>query len=194
MAVSIPDSQAPNRQRWGMYTPGGLQITPYSTKTFETPGRRWITELEWSRRDYDGSADLEALLVQIKGQAGEFTCPNWMHASPRGTASGNPVAASLTSYGVSLPTSGWGASETVLMAGDCFTINGEFKMVTEDVESDENGLATVSFEPALYTAVQAGTALLTSRPVCTFRMLQDEVRVTFDEGGMVSIKIKGVES
>ena len=61
--------------------------------------------------------------------------------------------------------------------GDFFTVQDELKMVTENVMSNAQGAAIVSFKPALRKPINAGPAQIVElqNPYCLMRATEDDV-------------------
>jgi hypothetical protein len=120
------------------------------------------------------AAAWQAFTAQCRGMAGRFYGFDPDAKTPRGTALGSPVVHGASQTGVTLNTDGWTPLESgLLLPGDYFTVNGELKMVTAQVDSDSNGEAAISFEPSLRASPADNDPLTTTSPTCVMMMADD---------------------
>lgn len=131
-------------------------------------GHAWQIELNYSAMTRATFSPLWAFLVKQAGQYGTF---EWSPSTPfatQGTGGGTPLVNGASQTGTSLTTDGWSNSQTVMKAGDFFTVAGDTKVhqLTEDVTSNGSGQATMTFFPALRQS-PADNAIIDITP--TFR-------------------------
>ena len=85
-----------------------------------------------------------------------------------------PTVAGGFQTGNTLITSGWPALATPLFAGDFFSLGSDTQtrlhQLTEDVVSDEAGLATLSFVPRLRASPDDGALLEIAAPAVVLRL------------------------
>lgn len=134
------------------YSPTFVSVTHGLGRQVRSRGAHaWLIELRYGAITYDDFGPLWAFLNKQAGQYGVFY---WSPGSPfatRGTGSGSPYVQGAGQTGQSLDTDGWGGSQTVMKAGDFFSVEGDTKVyqLTEDVISNSGGEATMTFFPAL---------------------------------------------
>jgi hypothetical protein len=161
----------------------------------ENPGARWFATYSIKTAKRAEMNAVLAFLVKLRGGANSFYGYDPAATTPLGTGSGTPVVNGASQVGSSLVTDGWGNSETVLMAGDYFTVNGEMKMVTEDVTSDSSGNATIQFEPVLRVSPPDNAAITVNTPTCKMRLIDDD-QTQWREGvnGFYEISFSAIET
>ena len=119
--------------------------------------------------DEEKSIQIKSWLMKLRGGANYFEYGDPDYTAPRGVATGTPVISGGGQSGNTLVTSGWTPSITnILRDGDYFSVNGEFKRVVEDTNSDGSGLATLTFEPPLRVSPPDTTAIITNNPTVQF--------------------------
>lgn len=163
---------APRLVRWGLTSNTMSFSSPLSgaMQTVEMPGARWRCSFVMENLAEADAALLQALLVQLRGQANRLLLHNFARPTPRGTATGTPLVNGASQTGVSLITDGWTAGITALRTGDFFGVNGELKMVTADAVADGSGNATISFEPPLRSSPADNAAITTTKPLAIFML------------------------
>lgn len=115
----------------------------------ELAGARWIAQLTFTNRQSDtGAPELTVFVEGQRGGAGRFflSPPD---LNQRGELTGTPTVDGDGQLGSSLIVSGFLPNTTPLKAADYIEVNGELKRVSQDVEADLNGDATITFNPPL---------------------------------------------
>jgi len=104
----------------------------------ELPGARWRGSVAFSNRTRQEANKIKAFMTSLGGQVGRFYLTPF-DAYQSGTMSGAGVVNGAVTAGVSsLPTDGWeGDQDTLFEAGDYIEVNGELKMVTDDVAGSD---------------------------------------------------------
>lgn len=118
-------------------------------QTAEMDGARWVMTLTFGNREGRVAAALRGFLAAMNGRANRFyyTPPD---LNNYGTATNGGIVSGAGQSGITLSTSGWAINQPLLFAiGDYFEVNGELKMITEDISSDASGNATLKFAPKL---------------------------------------------
>jgi hypothetical protein len=162
-------------------------------QTVDRGGERWVITLQFQNLNGDNRGELQGFLAKLNGQQHRFTLPN--HAEPqRGAFGGTPLVAGGSQTGVSLDIDGCSATITNWMrAGDWFSVNGELKMSTADVNSDGGGLATLSFTPRLRSSPADNAAITTSLGTGTFILADNGVSWSNSPGGFSDLSITAIE-
>ncbi len=171
-----PDNVFPAAAQW-LAQPNSQTFTSPLDKTTQTismPGFRWKCNLQFKNMTRAEFGALSGLMIRLRGMYGRLWVPHPSNATPRGSGAGNPVVSGANQTGASLATSGWAASQAVLLAGDFFNVNGELKAVVQDVQSDGGGNATIVFEPPLRAPPPNGSALALNYPSCLMRLAADD--------------------
>ncbi len=197
MIYTFPSTIIPARTDWQLQS-NTQSFTSPLTKTAQTkelPGARWVASMSFSDRNQDNSRDLMAFLVKLRGQAGRFYLYDHGLPTPRGAATGSPLVKGSGQTGTTLAIDGWSGSVTnILKAGDYLEVNGELKIVTEDINSVA-GEATVTFEPPL-RAAPSDNAVVTITKAPAIMRLQDDDQAKWGTRGpsLSSFSITAIES
>lgn len=134
----------------------------------ELTGARWIAQLTFSNREAStGAPELTVFVESQRGGAGRFFLlpPD---LNQRGELTGTPTVNGAGQLGTSLVVSGFLPNTTPLKAADYIEVNGELKRVTQDVNADVNGDATIVFNPPLRKAPANATPIEMVEPRGTF--------------------------
>lgn len=185
--LTMPSSPVARSTRFSMQNVVGVAESPFTLKqqTHAWQGQKWIVNVELPRMARATAAEWTAFFLKLRGQYGTFYLGDWDATSPRGTATGTPVANTTGSPSVNIAgdrifyTSGWSTGITgILLAGDYIQINtgssSTLHMVVNDASSDGSGLTTLDIEPALRTDIANGTSITTSNPKGVFRLMNND--------------------
>lgn len=161
--------------------------------------RAWLAQLRGQAgRFYFGpSASMAGSTggtISITCDSTLFTCDEtWITCDNNGRQFQPPYGDGvyLSGDGTSILTEGWDdrfSPIDVLGVGDFFSVelaNGKrsLHLVTEPVEVDSDGLATINFEPPLRSAPAPGAPINYLNPSCIFRLASDaEGAPTYEPG------------
>ena len=138
-------------------------------------GARWRASYTLPRMKRAQMAEWQSFLLQLEGGVNTFYAYDPDARIPRGLATGTPLVNGASQTGSSLVIDGAAASVTNwLYAGDYFTVNGEFKMVTANVTTNGSGQATINFKPALRSAPADNAAILLGLDCYCAMILEDD--------------------
>ena len=168
----------PNSMTWELIA-NSQQFVALSgaIQTAQRPGQRWTVQLEYAALVAADRAVLQAFVVQVLGQADNFTLTPHDY-SPRGAfeikagfSRAQINGASQTGNSLSIDkckndTANW------IRAGDFFQIGTELKMATADASSDGSGEITIEFVPELRTSPANNSDVIVSDPAGVFRFVQ----------------------
>lgn len=143
-----------------------------TVRTLERKGARWRVTLTFDDLDGAERAELQGFLAKVRGFANRVLLPIFAHTN-RGAGGGTPVVSGGSQSGATLNSSGWPITTTVLRRGDFFSVNGELKIVTDDVVSDGAGLAAINFSPILRSPPPDATAIVLPPSTALRVMLAD---------------------
>ncbi len=165
------------------------------TQHLELAGARWLATFTFKTAKRSEAAAVTAFVSNLLGGANTFYGYDPNATTPLGTGSGTPLVNGSNQVGRSLVTDGWATGQTVLKAGDYFTVNGEMKMVSADVTSDGSGNATITFVPALRTSPANNAPLTITSPTCLMVPTDDQQsQWQMDESGFYTIVFNAVET
>jgi len=174
MATPWPLTVRPRTQSFYIQTLSVVFTNPYTNvqQVLERDGQRWVSAIEIERGG-DLARELDALLAGLRGPAGAVLLPDFRTLSARGSLAGDPHLSGGS--GRTLSLSGCTPNATgVLLPGDMIqTSTGRGHIVTEQVDADGSGTASVPIEPRLREPVTAGP-LVTSDVRIVMRLTSDD--------------------
>jgi hypothetical protein len=197
MTSSFPAGIEIRSSRFGLKTNTQLYTSPLSgdTQRAELPGARWFATYTLVPKKRADIAAIQAFLANLAGPAGSFYGYDPNATNPRGAGGGTPLVNGASQTGSSLITDGWPNSTAVLKAGDYFTVNGEYKMITADVTSDGSGNATLSFAPALRSSPADNDPITITNPTCIMRLVDDDQAAwDISEAGFYDVTFNAIET
>lgn len=135
-----------------------------------------VWEFDGTLVDYDGpeAAAIRSFFAKLEGSKHTFRLP--VPGYTKSGYTGYLVASNTTARQSSLEANiGLSQSMALFKEGDYFTINDEFKIVTEAVATAANGFATINFKPALRKSIVTGTQLGILNPTVLMYATEDDV-------------------
>lgn len=163
------------------------------------PTHRWEMTLKSVNLPLLDSRAVSAWVNSLGGRNGTFTAVIPEISTPKGVASGAPVANSAHAIGVGvISISGFSASVLgQLRAGDMVKFGNHSKVyqVILDVSSSASGTATLSIYPRLMKAVPAGTAVTVRDVPFLLRLDNDiqEYKLSAQNSGFVRLELDCIE-
>lgn len=167
-----PDALRPASVEWALITPQLVGRSAFDgTAQADTLGApRWAFTITTGAMRRDEAPEWEAHILRLRGMVNRVRCWDWRREAPIGVATGAPVVR-VAGLGASLAVEGWTPSVGgILRAGSWMGINGELKLLTESIDSDALGRATIKFEPPLRASVAVGTPLILAKPTAKFML------------------------
>lgn len=123
-----------------------------------------------------------AWFALLHGQQGYFWLGHPLYAAPQGSALGTPLVSGAAQTGRTLTTRGWSGSKTgLLLPGDYFQMGVRLHMVTQPVNSDVSGNASISFWPKIRESQSDGAFLNLSNPQGLFSLKSNTRKFTSSE-------------
>ena len=136
-----------------------------------------------------------AWLANLHGQAGYFWLGHPLYSVPFGSALGTPLVNVANQTGRTLNTKGWTANKTgLLLPGDHFQIGVRLHMVTQPVNSDASGNASISIWPRIREPQADGAFLNLSNPQGLFSLKNNTRKFTSNEAKTWGISFSAVEA
>ena len=160
-------------------------------------GQRWEVDVSLPPMRRDQAAAWLAWLAKLDGTLHTFNVGDPMNASPQGSAGGTPLVAGASQTGASINIDGCATSQTGwLKAGDYIQLgaaaDARLYMVTDDVDTNASGEATVNIWPQIRTAPSDNASVIVSNTVGTFRLSSDASTWSFDNAKIYGIQFSGV--
>jgi len=178
MAISyprtLPSTPGIKSNRFGLVFNIDTMTSPISKQANHDikAGHRWEGMYTFPPISSSQARVWKAWFATMYGPAKTFYAFDPDVRSPNGTAStgsDTPLVKGASQTGNSITTDGWRTSSSgLLLPGDPAQIGGELKIITEQVDSDGSGNATVNFMPELHVSPGDDTAIVFDNPVGTF--------------------------
>lgn len=180
----------PARFVWRLRSPSLAFTSPLSgqTQTLALPGSAaWGVSMEWAALDRARSAELEAFIARLRGQANRLVLWNLGRPALRGAGGGTPVVNGAGQTGSTINISGLPNNLTGwALPGDMVGVGGELKMVTASVNSNGSGQAAMSVEPPLRASPSNGSAIVVSQPTTRFMLVEGQAEWVYDRPNLVT--------
>ncbi len=134
-----------------------------------------------------------AALIQLAklGNTFEIYPPGWEQGA--GYTGANPLVNGAAQLGTSLVCDGAAINDLVLLEGDGFDVNDEFKVATQDANSDGAGNVTFNFEPALRASPPTTDPVDVKTPTIIMRMLAPNVGVSATLPDRINMSFDAIE-
>jgi len=161
-------------------------------------GSIWIARYTIPKMKRETAAAWIAFFSKLEGKFNTFNAydPNWK--INRGISAGTPLVNGVSQTGSILITDGWTIStKNILMQGDYFSVNGELKQITDNVNSDVGGNATINFKPALRESPAENEVISVNPATTTMYLSSNNVLSDYesDEKGVYnSLTFSGAEA
>lgn len=164
--------------------------------TAQRIGQFWTGTFNFGNNKADSQVikDIQVWLAKLDGASGRFYAFDPDRRTPAGTGNGTPLVDGEDQSGFELQTKGWDSNETVLLAGDYFEFNGEYKLVTDDVISDGSGLATIQFAPEIRQTPPDEEPLVVNNPKGIFLLTDSSSIWNSNKNKVVDISINFAET
>lgn len=173
--ITIP-SLDPNRINVQLVRPGDQTIRLMNGKKKYVGGTdaEWRAVLAIEPLTLAESKAWKAAFVQLAKRGNNFKLPT-IGVQGLGSSAGlgfSPLVKGASQLGTSLLADGVTASSLIAVSGDGLEVNGEFKILTADANSNGVNEVTFNFEPALRSSPADNAAIQLDKP---------EITMAFDE-------------
>ncbi len=140
-------------------------------------GGRWVATYALPSMNRTLASAWQSFFAQLEGKAETFNAKDPERLSPLGIGTGEtPLVNGASQTGKTLITDGWTINQTgLLLQGDLFSVNGELKIITSDVDSDSGGNATINFSPALRASPANNDLLTVDNTTIEMRLNLDDI-------------------
>jgi hypothetical protein len=175
MTINLPISPGFTNSRFGLETNTQSFTSPFTraVQRVSLGGARWSWSVSLPAMNRDRAAPWKAFFDLLEGAANTFYGFDPDGVVPRGKALGNPLVNGASQTGSSLVIDGCTPNTTFLKAGDYFTVNTEYKRLTQDAIADGSGNATLTFKPALRNSPLDNAVITVDRPKCIMALVDD---------------------
>lgn len=198
--LNLPSSISIRTSNFGLQGNTQVHESPLSgeTQRIENTGLRWFGTFTLSANNRAKMAEVQAFLVKLRGQYNSFYAYDPDAKTARGSAGttpGTPLVNAGSQTGTSLNIDGATASATgYLLPGDYFTVNNELKMITEQIDTNGSGEATLVFEPPLRNSPSDNATITLATPKCIMMMIDDkQAQWDANQFGVYNITFSAIE-
>ncbi len=193
MTIYTFPSVVPNESQIDFISNTQTFVSPISgaVQTVDRGGERLIYRMSFRNLQNPDRALLIGFIAQLNGQQHRFQVYN--HAEEnRGVLSGTPQVVGAGQTGNTLNIDGVGSVNNWMRTGDFFSVNGELKISTSDINSS-GGTATLQFSPRLRVSPADNDPVTVSQGVGTFMLLEPQTSWANRPNGLSDFTIVGIE-
>lgn len=172
MPINFPANIYPQNEQWISESNPSVFRSELNNieQVTEMPGTRWRCSMPFVNLTREKGRQLNAFLMSLNGTIGQAYIVPYDSRTSLGSPGGSPLVNGANQTGGTLVTDGWTASTLIFKAGDYFNAGGELKVITEDINSDASGNATLVFSPNLHKSPASNTSITYDNPWCLMRM------------------------
>jgi hypothetical protein len=161
-------------------------------------GDMWSLDFTLPKMSRQSAAPWRGWMAELIGQQNVFQMGDPYCTTPLGAALGAPTCLTTGTFNLinsnSLVTVGWtGSVDGQLKSGDYIQLGYHLHVVTEDVNSDGAGTATIKIWPSLRESPTLGTALILSNTKGLFRLASNTRAWHGDFTKLLQISFKATE-
>lgn len=169
----------------------------YQQQIINHAGRRWEVDVTLPPMKHADARIWLAWLAKLDGSLNTFTLGDPLGCTAQGEAGGTPLVSGADQTGSSLDVDGCTISQTGwLKAGDYIQIgtgaDARLYMVTDDVDSDGAGAATINIWPPINNAPADSAAISVADTVGVFRLASNISTWSTDEAAIYGISFSGI--
>lgn len=205
MTISYPLTLPTDPDSFARRVTIGLQMAvARSTSPFtfaqqiqEHDGQLLTAEITTRIMSGEQASDWKGFIAALKCGVGTVLIGETSYKGPYGNAGGTPkVNGGATLGATTIATKGWTTSTTnILKRGDWIQIDQRLYMITQNVNSDGSGNATLDILPRLRQAHTNDTTIVTENPKGLFRLNSSGQQLwAGDEGGYGAFGLSLVEA
>lgn len=177
MPISMPTTTGFTDSVFYLQTNSQEYTSPLNkvTQAARLEGELWVARYELPYMKRAEAAEWRSFFLKLQGRLNTFNGFDPEGRTPRGVATGTPLVNGGAQTGYSLITDGWTISTTgILKAGDYINVNNELKQVTDDVDSDGSGNATINFQPPLRNSPSDNATITVFNTTVEMRLDSDD--------------------
>lgn len=169
----------------------------FSHQILTYPGQRWVADVGLPPLERSKADVWRAFFSKLNGQEHTFNMGDPLSATAKGSAGGTPLVNGASQTGSSLVVDGAATSQTGwLLAGDYIQLgtgsSARLYMVTDDVNTDGSGNATINIWPTIRTAPANNDAITLASPMGTFRLTGDDMSFETNSNSFTNISFTAI--
>ncbi len=195
---SFPDNKIRSSQ-WGYMSTDGVFQNNFNgvPLTVDFGGAFWQASfsLTGMKGDSEQFRLWRAFFMQLGGRSGRFYAYDPDRRTPAGAVGGTPLVNGGNQSGNQLIIDGCSNNITGwLKAGDYFEVNGEYKCMTANADTDGSGNTTLNFFPQLRSSPPDNGAITTTNPKCLMMLDNPNLQWQSDNAKLVSLSFTAREA
>lgn len=200
--LSFP-SIAPASANFKLVRSVSASTSPFTLKqqVYRFAGDRWEGTVNFPPLTRAQAAEFQAFFLQLEGMYGTFLYgdPDYLANGARGLATGSPLVNGASQTGNSLAVDGLSTGLTGwLKKGDYIQLESgsaaRLYQVSEDVNTNGSGQATIPIYPAIRTSPADNAAVVVSGAKGCFRLAANAGEWQVSEGNFYNISFSFVEA
>lgn len=179
----------------------GFNSSPFTgqQQVYKHQGQWWEAEMSFPPMRREKAEEVAAFLIKLNGRFGTFLMGDPVNTQPNGIATGTPVVSGGSQTGNQLETSGWTPSTVgILKAGDWLQLgtggNSRLHKVLDTVDSNSDGLATLTIFPDLRTSPANLQSIIFNAPRGQWRLSTNDIDYTIQTGQFYGITLACTEA
>jgi hypothetical protein len=173
----------------------------FKQQVYRFTGDRWEGQVTFPPLTQAQAGEIQAFFLQLEGMYGTFLYgdPNYLAQSPRGLATGSPLVMGAGQTGNSLIVDGLSNNLTGwLKKGDYIQIGtgsaSRLHQVSEDVNTNGSGQATIPIYPAIRTSPADNAAIVVTGAKGCFRLASSSGEWQIGEANLYNISFSYIEA
>lgn len=155
--LTLPTATGIQTQRFALTRIVGVSQSPFTRQeqVIQHQGEYWSATVQLPPMLKDNASQWLAFLLQLRGRRGTFKLGDQDRKTIQGNTTGTVLVNGASQTGNQIDVDGLGASVTdAFKAGDYIQINSYLYMITDDVNSNASGEATLNIEPSLRSGLE----------------------------------------
>ena len=155
--LTLPTATGIQTQRFALTRIVGVSQSPFTRQeqVIQHQGEYWTATVQLPPMLKDNASQWLSFLLKLRGRRGTFKLGDQDRKTIQGNTTGTVLVNGASQTGNQIDVDGLGASVTdAFKAGDYIQINSYLYMITDDVNSNASGEATLNIEPSLRSGLE----------------------------------------
>ena len=155
--LTLPTATGIQTQRFALTRIVGVSQSPFTRQeqVIQHQGEYWSATVQLPPMLKNNASQWLSFLLKLRGRRGTFKLGDQDRKTIQGNTTGTVLVNGGSQTGNQIDVDGLGTSVTdAFKAGDYIQINSYLYMITDDVNSNASGEATLNIEPSLRTGLE----------------------------------------
>ena len=192
--ITYPSTPKPSGMSWRLSMPAQTNVSDWTGRRQTLASGRGWWECQITLPPIVGTTNINAwraFVAKSRGGVNDFQIP--VDPTAQSTSTATPLINGAAQTGRQLNTDGWTPSTTPLVAGQFVTINNQLLQLTENVNANGSGVATLTFEPSIRVSPSDNAAIEYKNPFCLMYLVEEPV-LSVENGYVYSLSLNLRES